>query len=369
MPTSLLPGRYVIGTQTFAGGEPFAFDANINTGTGVSWVEGRFNFDNALMPPTTAHHDSGSYFGSNFKYTLGDNIEIFSLTTRQIVQRDDQNTVTLLIEGTVAGSSTCIEVRAMPVTGYSGTATSWTLIAETVGDDTFFGSLDVSAGWYVIEVRGMDGGAQVTSTSVNRVGVGDVFITAGQSNSANYGSPRQSAHDDRVSARTSASSNSWQHATDPQPIATGSGGSPWPQLGDLLVKNNGVPVGFISVGVGSTRADQWIPGTSNYDDRLKVAMTSLIDYGGFKAILWHQGESDSIAGTSSADYAVCLQQIIAQSRTDAGWHVPWGVALASYHPASSMANEAQVIAGQQSVIDGDALVFEGAFTDDFYTLG
>jgi len=113
----------------------------------------------------------------------------------------------------------------------------------------------------------------------------------------------------------------------------------------------------------------WVPsGSSYYDSRLKPTIQAL-GPDGFRAILWHQGESDSLAATPAATYASRLQSVITQSRADAGFDVPWGVALASYHPSSSAANEAQVIAGQQMAIAADPLVFEGAFTDDFVTNG
>jgi hypothetical protein len=160
------------------------------------------------------------------------------------------------------------------------------------------------------------------------------------------------------------SSGLWQHADDPQPGATGGGGSPWPELGDLIAARYDIPVGIVAVGVGATRVGQWQPG--GHYSRIENALAALSPYG-YRAILWHQGESDSLAGTDAATYASLLQNIIAESRIDAGFDVPWGVALASWHPNSSAANEAEVIAGQQLVIDSDPLVFLGSETDSFHT--
>jgi len=298
-----------------------------------------------------------------------DAITLTSLAEREIVQRSLQNTALLPIEGAVTGQSTLIEARAIPLPGFPGLITSWTLIDDTIENGSFSGTLEVSSGWYSIELRGIASNTQVVSAALSPIGIGDVLITAGQSNSANRGSPPQIPDLDCVSARLSPSANIWQLATDPQPIASGDGGSPWPQLGDLLVGINNVPVGFVSLGVSGTRVDQWLPGTTNYDNRLRETIKSLMSHGGFKAILWHQGESDSLAGTSSNDYKFRLQQIIAQSRIDAGWDVPWGVALASYYPGSSLLNQSQIIIGQQSVINEDPLVFKGAYTDDFHLIG
>ena len=224
------------------------------------------------------------------------------------------------------------------------------------------------AGWFQLEFRALKAGAVVATGIVECVGVGEVFVTCGQSNSANYGGPRQKAHDDRVSS-CNFKTCLWQHGDDPQPGAGGGGGSPWALLGDLLVKQYDVPVGFVCLGVGSTRVGNWEPRGSCYD-RLKQGL-QLVGAHGCRAVLWHQGESDSIGGTSAENYAKMLGEAIAQSRKDAGWDVPWGVALASYHPmpTATADRQAAVVAGQKKVIASVAGVFQGPETDSYHTRG
>ena len=300
---------------------------------------------------------------------LAQSVSITSLSERQIIQRDGSNQADIPVAGTYSGGITSIEARVVVMGGPedNGTPLGWQVIDSSPSGGTYNSSLTLPAGgFYQVEVRTMNGASVVTNTSVSRVGVGDIYLMAGQSNSANWGSPRQTSTSDRVSERTSYSGNTWVHASDPQDLAGGTNGSPWPILGDMLVQQNDVPVGIISVGVGATTVQQWVD--SYYNSRLRPVIQSL-GTDGFAAILWHQGESDSLAGTSSLTYQARLESIIASSRSDAGFDVPWGVALASFHPSSSSPAEAQIIAGQQLVIDGDTLVFEGAFTDDFLALG
>jgi hypothetical protein len=57
---------------------------------------------------------------------------------------------------------------------------------------------------------------------------------------------------------------------------------------------------------------------------------------GFRAVLWHQGESDANqkdpTRTLAGDlYRKSLETIIRESRREIGWEVPWFVAQASYH--------------------------------------
>ena len=287
-------------------------------------------------------------------------ITIDAPTGRAIFQRDDQNQADVTVAGDVASSLvTQIEARAVVIDGYSGTSTEWCVIDTTMDDGEFSGTLELEGGWYTIEVRAYVGSTLVDETSVAQVGVGEVFVIVGQSNAANWGSPTLEPEDERVSAY---GPDGWQLATDPQPGADGMGGSPWPALGDLLVDEYDVPVGFISLAQGGKRVDQWLPGTYLYET-LQATLEEL-GPGGCRAVLWHQGEADNYAGTSSEEYAAQLTTLIEQSRVDAGWQVPWGVAVAGYYPYGTTEGQAAVVAGQQQVIDTLPDVFQGAATDD-----
>ena len=374
-PLDLSPGNYIVAAQR--NGENFYYDASHTTAPGITWVAGRAASIGPLPNPANAidlanaffiSHGSGSYFGANFKFESGgppSGLTLSAPTGRAVLQRDDANLAEVVVEGTFAGSATRIEARAVARAGYGGSGTDWQVIDAAPTGGTFSSNLTIPGGWYDVEVRAMHGQTEVGQDSVERVGVGEVFVMAGQSNAANFGAPAQSPDDDRVSA-LNLNTGQWQQGNDPQPYAGGSGGSPWPELGDLLAAEYDVPIGIISVAVGSTTVGQWQVG--GHYARIEAALDAL-GPNGLRAILWHQGESDSLAGTSAAGYAQLLQNVIAQSRIDAGFDVPWGVALASWHPGSSAANEARIIAGQQMAIADDPLVFTGASTDDFHING
>ena len=123
------------------------------------------------------------------------------------------------------------------------------------------------------------------------------------------------------------------------------------------------------MGVGATAVSFWTPQGPGYQ-KLKQAL-QLCGAHGCRAVLWHQGESDSIAGTSAENYAKMLGEAIVQSRKDAGWDVPWGVALASFHPdpKATAERQAAVVAGQQKVIATVAGVFRGPETDSYHSRG
>ena len=284
---------------------------------------------------------------------------------RAVFQRNFQNTAMVPIQGTYTGTATRIEARALVMDGFSGTDVDWQVIDDSPSGNSFSSFLTVPAGgWYRVEIIAYNSQNASPVFGKNGFAVGEVFITAGQSNSANCGSPPYTPVHSTASAWTGTS---WRHAYDPQPIASCSGGSPWSRLADILIDELGVPVGFISVGVGGTRVDQWVPSANDLYPRIQEAITA-VGPNGMRAILWHQGESDAVRPptTDPLTYAARLRQVIDQSRVDAGFHVPWGIALVSFMPESYAQVEQWregVRNGQQLVIQDDPYNFLGPDTD------
>lgn len=291
-------------------------------------------------------------------------IDIMEPLEYSIYQRTSNNIAHVSLSGTFGGNIDRVEGRITPRSGFKGSPLDWTKLPEFNGG-LYSNIVILSGGWYDVEVRGFIDEVAVLTSRVDRVGIGDIFITCGQSNSANHGHPTQAPSDERVSL-LDLNTRKWRIAKDPQPGASGTGGSPWPDFGDSLTRRTDTPVAVIAVGQGSKMVSQWLPGSPLYS-RIIHAHNALKSTGGFRAILWHQGESDSLAGTDATTYATHLTTIIEQSRTDIGFMIPWGVALASYHPDSHITNEVQVLEGQKSVILNSPSVFLGAETDSFHT--
>jgi hypothetical protein len=206
---------------------------------------------------------------------------------------------------------------------------------------SFYAELPVPAGgWYAIQVRALKENKTVAKGSVDKFGVGEVFVGAGQSNSTNSGQERTVQTSGMVA---SFSGSHWQLADDPQPGANDmtQGGSFWPTFGDAMYARFRVPIGVAVTGRGGTSSFAWKPGSDLYN----WMMTRILQLGptGFRALLWHQGEAD--VGGKPEDYVQNLTAIIRASNAAAGWPFPWFVAHVSYlnsdRPSSETTRSAQ----------------------------
>jgi hypothetical protein len=243
-----------------------------------------------------------------------------------------------------------------------------------------------SGGWHACRVRATADGRLLASAEVPHVGVGEVFVVAGQSNSANHGEERQNTATGLVAA---FDGQRWQLARDPQPGASGGGGSFMPPLGDALARRFGVPVGFVACGIGATSVREWLrQGTTFPNPPTLVGRVRQLPDGrwesggeafailtarmkqlgprGFRAVLWHQGESDANQKDPSRTlpgpcYREYLETIIRDSRREIGWESPWFVAQASYHvPGDEFSPE--IRAAQRSLWE-TGVALEGPDTD------
>lgn len=315
---------------------------------------------------------------------------------RKVYQRNASNYALVPISGHCDNlQAPLVEARCTVMDGGSGQSGTWTaLTAENgsplvvAGTGDFAGALTVVAGgWYLIEARVRDGAAIVSQSSVSNIGVGEVFITAGQSNAANSGEWATQAAEDRVSTWTAG--DSWRHGDDPQPQATATRGSPWPSLGDALVRRLNVPVAFLCVAQGGSTIESWQSSSFALPNRYSHLEAALAETGpgGVRAVLWHQGEADVKSKTSGLLYGIELNSLILASRASAGWNVPWFIAAASYVPQFEFSNDplsalfmtpsmlstqmAAITGAQRQVANASSTdsTFLGPSTDDIASLG
>lgn len=320
------------------------------------------------------------------KVHSGVGLMIDSPLSHQVIQRNSRNEAEVRLHGVLGSEvATADSIECRVSIGHR--VQDWRPVQAKLGDSEFeaFVTLPQGAG-YVLLVRALRKGAVVANASIKHVHVGEVFVVAGQSNSANHGEEKQVTKSGRV---TSFDGKTWRIANDPQLGASGEGGSFLPPLGDALAEKFDVPVGFVSCGVGATSVREWLPKGTQFRspptlegnveklasgewaskgelyDRFVTRMKQL-GPNGFRAVLWHQGESDAnqpdpARSLSQQEYREDLESLIRQSRKDLAWDAPWFVAQASYHTPGDEGSEA--IRAAQASLWKDNIALEGPDSD------
>jgi hypothetical protein len=290
-------------------------------------------------------------------------ITVLSPRELQVVQRETKFAGHVVVSGRVKEDCDKVEVHfAGKDMGGKDLPDQWSEVPYAAASKSFFGKVQVPAGgWYAVEVRASKGGKPVGETvKVDKVGVGEVFVIAGQSNSTNSGQFPIKQSSGMVS---SFSGLFWRLADDPQPGThdKGKGGSPWPAFGDAMYARFKVPIGIASTGFGGTSTTQWQPDAK--EELFPWFMTRVYELGpgGFRAVLWHQGESDAIGNVSTDDYVARLSNVIKQSTQRAGWQFPWFVAQVSYINPDKVKVDA--IRDAQKEIWDAGVALEGPDTD------
>lgn len=141
---------------------------------------------------------------------------------------------------------------------------------------------------------------------VYHIGVGDIFIMAGQSNMTGYG--RDAAYDPpTLGVHAFTRRGTWDIAVHPLSDSLDniygygeytSASSPALSFARRLHENLGVPVGLIPAAVGGTMLTQWEPtGRADCYDKMMAMVRDAKgaqDGQGFRGMIWFQGCSDCI---------------------------------------------------------------------------
>ncbi len=284
----------------------------------------------------------------------------------QVFQRRTLTEGPVWISGRAIGEFDGMEIRFSGKSAGGATfPQAWSPIAVDPSTGGFCAVVPVPAGgWYKLEIRSVRRRAVVAQQTVEHVGMGELFVGAGQSNSTNSGglgskSPLDGRTKPQSGQVSTFSGTEWRVADDPQPgVHDKSGnGSFWPAFGDAMAEKYKVPVGVAVTGHGGTSINQWKKDGELFNWTLKRMQQ--LGPGGFRAVLWHQGESDA-ATMDAQTYAAGLGQIIRDFKEAAGWEFPWFVAHATYHPG--MPPFEGVRNGQKMLWD-QKIALEGPDTD------
>nr|CAB3497403.1 unnamed protein product [Digitaria exilis] len=161
-----------------------------------------------------------------------------------------------------------------------------------------------------------------------------VFILAGQSNMAGRGGVVANRWDGLVPSDCAPSPAllrlspdlRWEQAHEPlhQGIdapnhAVGVG--PGMSFANALLRSGraGAPVvGLVPCAVGGTRMAEWVKGTDLYAEMLRRARVAVETGGRIGALLWYQGESDTVRWSDATEYGRRMTMLLRDLRADLG---------------------------------------------------
>lgn len=308
--------------------------------------------------------------------------------TRSVFQRDNNNTSSIYISGVYEDVVEKVEARLVPVKVGQGVATDWATVTNKPQNGSFVGSIKGTGGWYQLQVRAFKNGVVVAQSTVEKVGIGEVFLIAGQSNAEgkrNFG--EKASVDDRVNCfdyqkidflDENPPFQSFSHIELTSSIAPrGQGSWCWGELGDLLAKRLNVPILFFNAAYEGSSIENWYsssigvatkhpffqftyPNGSPYS-YLRISLQYYISQLGLRSVLWDQGEAESELNTTQDYYATALKKIIDKSRAESGKKISWMITRTSLFKTNQLFPT--IIKAQNSLINPADYIFEGPYTD------
>jgi hypothetical protein len=114
-------------------------------------------------------------------------LQITHPMSRLVVQRGSDGNGRLYLSGRLSSAVDRVEASLTPVSAGQGNATGWQVVQTNPTNNVFLGYVTGSGGWYILTVRTLIGNTVIAQETVQPVGIGEVFVTAGQSNSRGLG--------------------------------------------------------------------------------------------------------------------------------------------------------------------------------------
>ncbi|RYF47361.1 MAG: hypothetical protein EOO39_48425, partial [Cytophagaceae bacterium] len=259
-----------------------------------------------------------------------------------VLQRNAANQAAVQVAGSYSQVLDVIEARAVVRVTGQGTTTPWTTLQNNPTNGQFNGSINVTGGWYKIQVRGLKNGSVVVSDSVERFGVGEVFAIVGHSNAqgsscfingVNQCETINGASDERVNVIAidlnspvylqqylTTANNDYLPGLAFSQLLKLSGTSPfaqeawlWGHMGDELVARLNVPILLYNAGFGGTTIQNtywsaydipFVHSFIRYSIRmpfvnLRNIMNLYVPTTGIRAVLILHGENDRFNPTDS----------------------------------------------------------------------
>lgn len=281
-------------------------------------------------------------------------------TNNQIVQRDNAGNANIAITAYAYQPYTTIQGSLTPIEGNVHKAKTWTFDEEQLRQGFLTALIKAETGWYKLKITALMQNGNIDSVSVARVGVGEVFLVAGNSNAMGLpGLGAKNASNQVVSINAVNKELNAENITvaPNEPIRestfsvlgkdhfifpSGETAWYWGELGDLISKRFKTPVLFLNAAWAAANSESYRDAASGKDaynpyvgkfwpnrqpySNIVNTIRNLNSWLGIRAVLWSHGENDAQRKITEQEYFTNIQTLITNSRKDAGHNVPWIIA-------------------------------------------
>lgn len=333
-------------------------------------------------------------FSSSFAQSL---ITIQSPLTNQIVQRDSSGFATISLTGYIHYPFSRLEARLTPAAGNVHPEVITLIDHAQIRQGFFYTNTVAGSGWYKLTLTGFADTHIIASAEVAKVGIGEVFLIAGNSNA--MGLPDLGAKSGTANVISFNAVNKILNdenitvAPDgpmPAPIfspieakntifPSGETAWYWGELGEMLFQKMGVPILFLNAAWAAANSENYSDGASGKDaynlyvgkywpnrqpySNIKNTLKYFNSWLGIRAVLWAHGENDAQLNFTENAYFENIRTLIETSRRDAGFTASWIMARSS--ASSSIAQPYQPIINAQNRFFADKkwLIYPGPDLD------
>ncbi|WAC11568.1 T9SS type A sorting domain-containing protein [Dyadobacter pollutisoli] len=285
---------------------------------------------------------------------------ITSPVNNQIMQRDADGNATIPVTGYAHFPYKSIAALLTPIEGNVHKAKQWSFSQEQVEQGFLNTVIKAETGWYQLKLIGYSDEGITDSVTVPRVGVGEVLMVTGNSNAMGLpGLGAKSMSSQVISMnmvnKTLNAENITVAPDDPmQPpqfeilksdnyiFPNGETAWYWGKLGEMLSKRWNTPVLFFNAAWAAANSENYRDAASGKDaynlyvgkfwpnrqpySNIVNTIRYFASWSGIRAVLWSHGENDAQLRFKEDDYFNYIRTLIANSRLDTGYNIPWVIA-------------------------------------------
>ena len=324
-------------------------------------------------------------------------ISIQSPVNNQIVQRDSSGFATISLTGYIQYPFSRLEARLTPAAGNLHPEVFASIDNAQISQGFFYKSMVAGSGWYKLTLTGFSNTGVVASAEVAKVGIGEVFLIAGNSNAMglpelgaksgtenviSFNAVNKILNDENITVAPDLPMPALQFSpidSKNNIFPSGETAWYWGELGEMLFKKTGVPILFLNAAWAAANSENYHDGASGKDaynlyvgkywpnrqpySNIKNTLKYFNSWLGIRAVLWAHGENDAQLGFTENAYFENISTLIETSREDAGFKASWIMARSSASSTISQPYQPIINAQNRFFADKNRLVYPGPDLD------